>query len=94
MKIFQTLLLICFVAVSASAQRSDIKGPKAKNLKVHEHPELFSGQLVTQSPSTLKGAARKNFKITSIDQMQPTVAVTTRPRTEQGPKAKNRKAWQ
>jgi hypothetical protein len=94
MKVLQTAFLILLTVSVASAQRADVKGPKAKNLKVYEHPEMFAGQVVTSNEEVKKGPERKNAKRRFAATNQDTIAVVARPENAKGPKAKNRKVWQ
>jgi len=95
MKIIQAGILLCLIAFSAHAQRADIKGPKSKNLKVHENPELYGGKAATQEATTkLKGPARKNAKAHQANSSENSVNVAARRQTRKGPKAKNKKEWQ
>lgn len=86
------LLIIC-ITWSFAQDRSDLKGPKAKNYKPWLHKELPKTYVMTNKKER-QGPVAKNHKVWNNENTNKEVinmkATSSKP---QGPAAKNKKAW-
>ena len=89
--IFLTLALSILFTVKSLAQRSDLKGPAAKNDKVWKSTDQGASLIIVSQHKPLKGPKAKNRKPWETNQKMTHAVITADRKDLKGPKTKNRK---